>query len=60
MSDLVNRLRGIYTMPINDGGGPIDGKDTFSRTFETAPIQHEAANRIEELEKELAEIKAGK
>lgn len=48
MSDLVNRLRGIYTIPVNDGAGLLDGKDTFTRKFDNLPpIQAEAANELE-------------
>lgn len=56
--DLVNRLRGIYTVSVNDGAGLLDGKDTFTRHFVTPPIQLEAADRIATLEKELAEANA--
>ena len=55
-SDLVKRLRGIYTVPISDGCGPLDGKSEFTRTFKTPLIQHEAAARIEALEKQVASI----
>ena len=44
---LTDRLRGIYTIPVNDGAGLLDGKHTFTRTFPTVPIQVEAAERIE-------------
>ncbi len=49
---LVDRLRGIYTIPVNDGLGLLNGKDTFTpaEPFFTPPIQKEAASRIEELE----------
>ena len=50
---LVDRLRGVYTVPVNDGAGPLNGSDTFTRRFETPPIQHEAAARIEALEQRL-------
>jgi hypothetical protein len=46
---LVRRLRGIYVIPVDDGGGLLHGKDTYTRTFETAPIQHEAAAMLESL-----------
>lgn len=46
---LTDRLRGIYVLPVNDGAGLLDGKDTFTRNFETPPIQHEAAGVIEAL-----------
>ena len=52
MSDLVNRLRGIYTTPITDGCGPIDGKMEVTRKFDNLPpIMAEAANEIERLNK---------
>lgn len=60
--DLVKRLRGEYRIPINDGLGAVGSGDEpenpyeFVRRFDTAPIQHEAASRIEELEKALLEI----
>lgn len=55
MSDLTNRLRGIYTIPVNDGAGPLDGKTTVTRTFDNLPpIMGEAADRIEALEREIA------
>jgi hypothetical protein len=34
---LINRLRGIYTIPVNDGAGPLNGSDTFSRKFDGVP-----------------------
>lgn len=46
---LVDRLRGQYHLPVNDGCGPLNGSMTFSREFETPPIQHEAAAEIERL-----------
>lgn len=52
MSDLVERLRGTYRIPVNDGAGPLNGSYEFVRQFETAPIMHEAADRIAELEAE--------
>ena len=57
---LVQRLRGIYVIPVNDGGGLLNGEDTFTRTFETSPICHEAAAEIERLNKELANIAEAK
>lgn len=44
---LVDRLRGIYTIPVDDGAGLLNGKDTFTRKFETSPINHEAAAEID-------------
>lgn len=48
---IVDRLRGIYTVPVNDGAGLLDGKDTFTAAepFYTPPIQREAADLIEEM-----------
>ena len=53
---LVDRLRGIYRIPITDGLGAVgageepDNPNEFVRHFETAPIQHEAAAEIERLQ----------
>lgn len=56
-SSLVNRLRGIYTIPVNDGAGLLNGKDTFTRKFDgLPPINEEAAKRIEKLEAALESI----
>lgn len=46
---LTDRLRGIYTIPVNDGAGLLNGKDTITREFETPPIQKEAADVIDAL-----------
>ncbi|MBS7812312.1 hypothetical protein [Roseococcus pinisoli] len=56
---LKNRLRGIYRTPITDGLGPAGGEEPDNplehvHTFETVPIQHEAAAYIERLEAALA------
>jgi len=58
ISDLCERLRGEYRIPITDGLGPAGGEEPenareFVRRFETAPIQHEAADT---LERQAAEI----
>jgi hypothetical protein len=55
---LTDRLRGIYTIPVNDGAGLLHGKDTFTPTepFSTPPIQKEAADRIERLESAMVEV----
>lgn len=55
--DLVNRLRGIYTIPVNDGAGPLDGSDTFARAFPVPPINGEAADEIEQLRQEVERLK---
>ena len=58
MSDLTKRLRGIYEIPVNDGAGPLDGKNTFTRTFDNMPpICIEAADRIDALEECLREFR---
>lgn len=47
---LINRLRGIYTIPIKDGAGPLNGKTQFTQKFEgLPPINEEAAKAIEHL-----------
>ena len=63
--DLLRRLRGIYVIPVTDGGGPLNGKETYTRTFDvegfhqevypTPPIYEEAAHAIEELLAERGE-----
>ncbi len=56
---LVDRLRGIYRIPIRDGMGAVgageepDNPDAFVSKFETSPIMNVAAKRIEELEAAL-------
>lgn len=60
--DLVERLRGIYRIPITDGLGPAGGEEPdnpneFVRTFPSPPIQHEAAAEITRLRRELAEAR---
>lgn len=53
---LVNRLRGIYTVPVSDGAGLLNGSDTFTRKFEgLPPINEEAAQAIESLVEQLRE-----
>ena len=60
--DLVRRLRGEYRIPVNDGHGPLNGRNTYVRQFSEAerlglhaacydvpPIYTEAAEAIEEL-----------
>ncbi|GJE55254.1 hypothetical protein EKPJFOCH_1743 [Methylobacterium thuringiense] len=61
---LVDRLRGKYRVAIRDGLGPAGGEepdnpDEFVRTFQTSPIQHEAAAEIERLREALAVIAGG-
>lgn len=57
--ELVDRLRGIYTVPVNDGAGPLNGKDTFTQCFNVAAIKHRAADEIERLREELADYRKG-
>lgn len=60
---LVERLRGIYRIPITDGLGAVgsgedpDNPDEFVRKFDTPPIQHEAATALEAQAAELAAVK---
>lgn len=55
MSDIVERLRGIYRVPITDGLGKVesnlepDNDQEFVRQFPSPPIQLEAADEIERL-----------
>lgn len=49
---LLDRLRGFYNVPVNDGAGLLEGKNVYTRQFEVPPIQLEAANAIECLIKE--------
>lgn len=52
---LVDRLRGIYRIPIRDGLGPVGAGDEpdnpaeYVRSFPTPPIQQAAADEIERL-----------
>ena len=61
MTDLVDRLRGIYRIPITDGLGPVETSEDpnspseFVRTFPTPPIQLEAAAEIERLQRAAEE-----
>lgn len=62
MTDIVDRLRGIYRIPITDGLGAVgvgkepDNPNEFVRQFETPPIQKEAAAEIERLRAALERI----
>lgn len=54
---LVDRLRGHYHLPVDDGLGPLNGSYTFSRSFSGQPeIQLNAADRIEALESGQADF----
>lgn len=47
---LVDRLRGIYILPVDDGCGPLDGKMTFERRHRMDSIQIIAGEFINQLE----------
>lgn len=47
---LADRLKGIYVLPVNDGAGPLDGKMTFEREYDTDPAQGLAGFMIQDLE----------
>ena len=53
---LVDRLRGIYTLPVNDGAGPLNGEMTYTSHYPATPINKEAADRIEHLELVLVNV----
>ena len=61
LKKLAERLRGTVRVPITDGLGAVgggdepDNPDEFVRTFQTPPIQHEAADAVLEL---IAEVDA--
>jgi hypothetical protein len=58
IANLLNRLRGIYTVPITDGGGSINGSMEFTREFPVPPINKEAAELIESLGQRIAQLEA--
>jgi hypothetical protein len=53
---LINRLNGIYTIPVNDGAGLLNGKDTFTNTYPVPPINREAVLAITELRQTLQHL----
>jgi len=55
---LIERLRGLIRVPVNDGAGLLDDKDFFERQFPASRIALEAAARIEALEAALRRIDA--
>ena len=57
-NDIIDRLRGIYRTPINDGAGPLNGKDYYERRFAVGKLSHQAADEIESLRASLAEARA--
>lgn len=61
-TELVERLRGIYRVPITDGLGPVGGDEPdnpheFVQRFKTPPISKEAADAIEQLTLERDEAR---
>lgn len=50
---LVERLRGIFRVPVKDGAGLLDGKDFFERTFPSSQLARDAADEIERLKNDL-------
>jgi len=65
LAGLVERLNGVYRVPITDGFGAVgsgeepDNPNEFVRRFETPPIQKEAAAAIQSLVARNAELEAG-
>lgn len=56
-ADLVRRLRGIYTVAVADGAGPLNGSNSFTQRFTgLPPIHGEAAAALEDLEAILAAV----
>lgn len=49
VTEVIDRLRGNYRIPVNDGAGPLDGRDEFERLFPTSPLALAAADIIESL-----------
>jgi len=46
-ANLIERLRGIYRIPIKDGAGPLKGSTEYVRQFDgLPPINAEAASAI--------------
>lgn len=50
IENLVDRLRGIYVLAIDDGLGPLDGKMVHETRYDTTPLKSEAAHAIEIIE----------
>jgi len=53
---LIERLRGLIRVPVNDGAGLLNDKDFFERQFPASKIALEAAARIEALEAEIERL----
>lgn len=64
LAGLVERLNGVYRVPITDGLGAVgsgeepDNPNEFVQRFETPPIQKEAAAAIQSLVARNAELRA--
>lgn len=63
MEGLIERLRSKYRIPILDGLGPAGGEEPdnpneFVRTFDTPPIQKEAADALASLKAEVDEFRS--
>lgn len=60
---LVDRLQGVYRIPVTDGLGQVPGSaepdnpGEYVHRFETPPIQREAAVEIERLRAEVADLR---
>lgn len=65
LAGLVERLNGVYRVPITDGLGAVgsgeepDNPNEFVQRFETPPIQKEAVSTIQSLVARIAELEAG-
>ncbi len=63
MSELSDRLRGIYRIAITDGLGPAGGEEPanpheFVRRFEVPPIQIEAADALDAAKAKIADLES--
>lgn len=56
IDNLIPKLRGIYTIPVNDVAGLLDDKDTFTRQFSVPPINIEAAQLIQDQQARIEEL----
>ena len=65
LAGLVERLNGVYRVPITDGLGAVgsgeepDNPNEFVQRFETPPIQKEAAAALQSLVARNAELEMG-
>jgi hypothetical protein len=58
IAKLLNHLRGIYTVPINDGCGPRSGLMESTHQFPVPQIGREAAELIENLGQRITQLEA--